>query len=287
MALVNFSNFLCFILCVMVSTKGTLCHLDFNDGMILKLIDKVESMQEKINKLEKDNRDLKQSISVLIGTTARFRLHIDDLTNRVSKCEGKEPETHSSIVQLSNNVPKIPSDDRSESNIQQNCQDNDRDSEHTNSKQNVHRKNRRQTSDNIAFTAYLDHVIRNLGKDQPVVYNQILLNDGQAYSDKTGIFRVPVSGVYLLSWSVTARKLPGEHAYDVWVKLVVNGVHQTGAVAESRDDWDDNQGSNSVVLRLNQGDEVWTSHYFSYPDVFGDDTERTASFMGVLLYVDQ
>ncbi|XP_060607025.1 uncharacterized protein LOC132759293 isoform X2 [Ruditapes philippinarum] len=287
MALVTFSNFLCFIMCVMVSTKVTLCHLDFNDQLILNLIDKVENMQVKINKLEKDNRDLKQSISVLIGTTARFRLHIDDLTNRVSKCERKEPETDSSIVQLGDNVYKIPSDDRSESNVQKNCQENDRDSEHTNYKQDVHRKNRRQTSDNIAFTAYLDHVIRNLGTDQPVVYNQILLNDGGAYSDKTGIFRVSVSGVYLLSWSVTARKLQGEHAYDVWVKLVVNGVHQTGAVAESRDDADDNQGSKAVVLHLNQGDEVWTSHYSSYPDMFGDDTERTTSFMGVLLYVDQ
>lgn len=58
-------------------------------------------------------------------------------------------------------------------------------------------------------------------------------------------------------------------------------------MAESRDDADDNQGSNSAVLRLSQGDEVWTSHYSSFPDMFGDDGERTTSFMGVLLYMDE
>ena len=57
-------------------------------------------------------------------------------------------------------------------------------------------------------------------------------------------------------------------------------------MAESRDDTDDNQGSNTVLLRVNQGDQVWTAHYSSYPDIYGDDNERTSSFSGVLLYED-
>ena len=44
----------------------------------------------------------------------------------------------------------------------------------------------RQALDGVAFTAYLDHFLDNLGKDQPIVYNQVLLNDGGSYSVNTG-----------------------------------------------------------------------------------------------------
>lgn len=41
-----------------------------------------------------------------------------------------------------------------------------------------------------------------------------------------GIFRATLPGVYLFSWSITARRDGGVDAYDVWVKLVVNGEHK-------------------------------------------------------------
>jgi len=40
-----------------------------------------------------------------------------------------------------------------------------------------------------------------------------------------GIFRAPVPGIYLFSWSVTARRLSGGSAYDIWSQLQHNGVH--------------------------------------------------------------
>jgi len=55
-------------------------------------------------------------------------------------------------------------------------------------------------------------------------------------------------------------------------------------VAESRDVGDDNQGSNTAILRLAQGDEVWVAHFAARPDVHGDDAERTSSFSGIQLF---
>ena len=68
------------------------------------------------------------------------------------------------------------------------------------------------------------------------------------------------------------------------MKLVVNGQHTIGAVAESTGVADDNQGSSTAILRVKQGDQVWLSHYSSFPNIHGDDVERTTSFTGILLF---
>ncbi|XP_045211142.2 uncharacterized protein LOC123562575 [Mercenaria mercenaria] len=270
----------------------------YSDGDILKqVLSKMEAMHAKIKKLEKSESSLKQSISVLIGTTAQFRLQIADL-------EQSNKEKGERISFLENKLASSSELDRAVNRDTQEAEhavvngkvsgkekevrtDVDNGATETIRRENDRPTIResRQVPEQVAFTAYLDHVIRNLGKDQPIVYNMILLNEAGAYSVNSGIFRAPVAGVYLFSWSATARKLPGESPHDIWIKLVVNGVHMVGAVAESRSDGDDNQGSNTVVLRLNQGDEVWTAHYGG-TDIYGADNERTTSFTGVLLYMD-
>ncbi|XP_060568793.1 complement C1q-like protein 4 [Ruditapes philippinarum] len=85
----------------------------------------------------------------------------------------------------------------------------------------------------VAFTAYLDHRITNLGADQAIVYNKVLLNQGAAYNVYNGVFTAPKSGVYIFSWSSDARKIGA--TFDIWVSLVVNASTQTTVVAESRD----------------------------------------------------
>ena len=54
----------------------------------------------------------------------------------------------------------------------------------------------------IAFTAYLDHDLNNLGTDQVLPFNKVLLNDGQGYNNYTGTFVAPVSGVYSFTYFI-------------------------------------------------------------------------------------
>ena len=79
------------------------------------------------------------------------------------------------------------------------------------------------------------------------------------------IFTVSILGIYLFSWAVTACKLHGETACDVWAMMVANVQTTVGAAVESRYGGDDNQGSNTTILRIKQGDQVWLSHLNEYP----------------------
>ncbi|KAL4239823.1 Complement component C1q domain [Mactra antiquata] len=243
-----------FILCFSVAFSATVTEigLDQQENIIALFMDKLDDMQATIDHLEASETSSMKRIA--------------DLEKKLKGYESMETNNWTKTVPREERRPDI-------SPITAN-----------NSTEVISHRQKRADPSHVAFTVYLDYIQRNLGRDQPVVFNRVLLNDGHGYSVNTGIFNVPTTGVYLFSWSVTAKKILNEHPYEVWVKLVINGNHMLGAVAESRNDTYDSQGSNSIVVHCSQYDEVWISHYSLYPDLFGDDNERTTSFMGVLLY---
>ncbi|XP_045192535.2 complement C1q tumor necrosis factor-related protein 3-like [Mercenaria mercenaria] len=148
-------------------------------------------------------------------------------------------------------------------------------------------RGRRGMFQNIAFTAYLDHSEHNLTQDQPIIYNKVLLNDGGGYNTNTGMFTAPVAGVYLFSYSVGAKVIPDVHLsqYDVFTRLIVDGVHQLSAVAESTSTWDDEQGSTTAIVYVPDGATVWTKHEFKGGNnLYSAEFERITSFAGTLLY---
>ena len=54
----------------------------------------------------------------------------------------------------------------------------------------------------VAFSAYLDHTLSNLQKNQVIVFNRILLNEGEGYDTTSGVFTCPRTGVYLATFFV-------------------------------------------------------------------------------------
>ncbi|XP_045194302.2 complement C1q-like protein 4 [Mercenaria mercenaria] len=142
-----------------------------------------------------------------------------------------------------------------------------------------------QSPSRVAFTAYLDHHMTHLGDNQAIVYNKILLNAGEAYNIHNGMFTAPISGVYIFSWSCTARRTGS--SFDIWVTLVVNSATQTTAVAESQSTYYDHQGSSTVIIHVNKGDIVWTKRLSSGGAEIHSETERrVSSFTGALLSSD-
>ncbi|XP_045211185.2 heavy metal-binding protein HIP-like [Mercenaria mercenaria] len=83
----------------------------------------------------------------------------------------------------------------------------------------------RQEGENVAFTAFLDHEITNLGPDHTIQFGAVELNEGGAYSNHTGVFTAPVDGVYLFSFAVEDY-----HPHRLWAKLVVDSQLKASVV---------------------------------------------------------
>lgn len=127
----------------------------------------------------------------------------------------------------------------------------------------------------VAFTAILTHDV-DLGPKQAIEYDKILTNIGNGYDKRNGQFRVPVSGVYIISSTIHSQG-----SSRINVEIVKNGVELAGMYG---DDYD--MGSQTIVLQLNKGDMVWArnwadhggvQHVHSYPDL------NYCSFSGALI----
>ncbi|WAR12763.1 hypothetical protein MAR_026943, partial [Mya arenaria] len=124
--------------------------------VIEKLFEKMDTMQKRIEQLENNEKAMKQSIINLIGTDAQLRIKIQDLVCKVDDSKNKD-DINDSVVKTS---------DIGEDAITKRS------------------RTKRQFSGTVAFTAYLDHLVK-VGNDQPVVYNRIILNEGNGYSNNT------------------------------------------------------------------------------------------------------
>ena len=138
------------------------------------------------------------------------------------------------------------------------------------------------TAEGIAFSAYLDHRVYHLKNMSTIKCNQMILNDGNHYNTFTGIFTVPETGVYLLTFSFGVQHI------DDWteVRLVVDNRDIVGAVGEVRGSSDHERkiASNTAIIKLNQGEAVWLQMESSDSEVISGPYFRWTTFSGVLLY---
>ena len=141
-------------------------------------------------------------------------------------------------------------------------------------------RTKRQITGGIAFSAYLSHDILHLALGHTIKCDQIIINDGNAYSQYTGVFTVPVTGVYLLTFNFDVWDV---HRYE-WIRLVVNNRNIVDATADGFNG--SNMSGNTAILKLTQGENVWLESYQS-PDgeVLSPGTyAKLTRFSGVLLY---
>jgi len=133
----------------------------------------------------------------------------------------------------------------------------------------------------VAFMTYLSEH-QDLGKNQKVKFDKILLNDGKAYNPHTGAFRAPKCGVYAFSFAVhTKDKKP------LNVRLMVDDKNIDGAVAEgnkgSHDSKGGHMGINTAVIHVCKNHVVYVEA-MDAAHIEGSQSERYTTFSGHLLY---
>ncbi|OWF53199.1 heavy metal-binding protein HIP-like [Mizuhopecten yessoensis] len=101
-----------------------------------------------------------------------------------------------------------------------------------------------------AFSAQMRPSIDHLVIHQTIVFESVVLNEGGAYDNLTGVFTCPVEGVYYFSVSIMSWT-----DEDIETVLVVNGGRVVSNYAAGQQHF--NVGSSSVVVRLKVGDKVW------------------------------
>ncbi|XP_033740579.1 complement C1q-like protein 4 [Pecten maximus] len=102
----------------------------------------------------------------------------------------------------------------------------------------------------IAFSSKLGTGKDHLGIHQTLIFEGNIMNEGAAYSNTTGVFTCPKAGMYY--FSVTVMVWPHD---QFETELVHNGnnIMVNYAAGETFH----NQATNSVVIRLDVGDQVW------------------------------
>ncbi|XP_060063139.1 uncharacterized protein LOC132543640 [Ylistrum balloti] len=93
---------------------------------------------------------------------------------------------------------------------------------------------------------------RVYAEDAIIVYDDETLDHGNGYSPSDGLYTVPETGTYVLTWTI----ISGTHQ-EYHTLLEVNGVVRGASFSDTTDVGDFHQSSSLVVLSLNEGDHVF------------------------------
>ncbi|XP_062571416.1 complement C1q tumor necrosis factor-related protein 3-like, partial [Saccostrea cucullata] len=106
------------------------------------------------------------------------------------------------------------------------------------------------SSHRIGFTAVTTDHQMHMGIDHTVHFPKVITNVGNRFDPFTGIFRAPVSGLYLINASILSHS-----GQEVRCAITKNG----GDIANifSGDSTTYSTGAKSVLLDLVANDEVW------------------------------
>ena len=102
-----------------------------------------------------------------------------------------------------------------------------------------------------SFTARLSHHMTELGAQQTIVLDSVLINNGNSYSPVTGVFTAPKRGTYLFFGSILSH-----YSDYVETEITVNG-NKVLAYLYSKGTNSYDQGSNMAIVHLEAGDKVW------------------------------
>ncbi|KAK7939320.1 hypothetical protein WMY93_002646 [Mugilogobius chulae] len=127
----------------------------------------------------------------------------------------------------------------------------------------------------VFFTAH-QGPLREITFD-PIVFNQVLVNQGSGYNNQTGIFSAPETGIYQFMFSA---QLCRGGANNFW-QFVVNQVPKSLCHAQVANG-DTTLNTCYMVETLQQDDRVWVKQRES-SCAWASAVSKTITFSGVLL----
>lgn len=88
----------------------------------------------------------------------------------------------------------------------------------------------------------------------PLLFNDVKSNVGNGYNIKAGVFKAPISGIYLFIATVLRPSTSG----DAEVYIVVDGTQVTKSVPHESETGEGASCTCHVVQKLRAGQKVWT-----------------------------
>ncbi|XP_044187756.1 multimerin-2-like [Thunnus albacares] len=134
----------------------------------------------------------------------------------------------------------------------------------------------RQEGAAVLFFAACQGQLREV-QFNPIIFNQVSLNQGSAYNNDTGVFTAPVAGIYQFVFA--AQLCRGDHN-NMWY-LTVNGKEKMLCHAQVSGS-DTTLNTCYLMEALNIGDQVWVKQSIG-SCAWASTTSKTITFSGMLL----
>ncbi|XP_052767959.1 uncharacterized protein LOC128208435 [Mya arenaria] len=237
--------------------------LKSNDPVIKALVE--ELVSTALSKLRTTINKQARTISELQSTVNRQETKLTDLQSAVRCHESKEFELLQKLSRQEARIAVLETSREPQelTNTSVNYKAND----------GIHRI-RNAPEVPVAFTAVNMVLQGNIGVNQNILFDNVILNEGNGYHPLHGIFIAPISGLYL----ITASLLHGP--LNQYFHAAI--MHQGNEIARLHGTINTYDASTqTVILMVHAGEEIWVrSLDFANENVFGS---RYSSFSGYLL----
>jgi hypothetical protein len=117
-----------------------------------------------------------------------------------------------------------------------------------------------------------------LNVDAILVFETVIVNEGEHYDAYDGVFVAPQKGVYLFSWTVS-----GTGAHHIVTELVVE--QNTISSADEQNGGGHPSGSMTALCKMEKGDHAWirTTGVSTGHQLYSDDNYPQSAFLGLLI----
>jgi hypothetical protein len=116
-------------------------------------------------------------------------------------------------------------------------------------------------------------------KDAILVFEKVIVNEGEHYDPYDGVFVAPRKGVYLFSWTVSG------YASNVIVTELVVEQNTISSADENNGGGGHPSGSMTALCKMEKGDHAWirTTGVSSGHQLYSFDNYPQSSFLGLLI----